>query len=649
MTCYCGDEYLPPDSNFQCKQCESVFHPACLKNGKPSNLEGDVLYDYICVNCSPTGDEQVTRMKLQWSHILQLTLYNLRLKGGGNCGFFQWKEQICNFVYSNWKTFFPHKSIPKQWQGTVAGTLSAGQASLFLSGASTLKEQGWWALKESRPPTRREIEANLAAKAGIKKKRKLIINQSSALQQSVVDNEVESLGECSERRCSRRSKKTKYIEAEIDKDTTIAHNDDLGLNLLGDSMDPIYADVHLDEDLINISPGSMSPLSLGPLSPSLEGILSQVCGGSGSSIDGDNTCEKADDTDEEQENERYPTPNETYSIISESKLGKPEVQEEQFSMVRISQYEERKLLQQLESYPKALEHNPEARRLRRKLLLLKTKRERNLPIFDLDQFVNSRIGRTDSMAFTSGFEMEGLRRTSNTGDGICVLDRFQICSSNILKTNQHGASSTFMAKLMGSEEPDCIFSPYTNKKLPYYIWKDYQVKPLKLRLLEEIQRRPQKNDSNWVPPESSPIYYCFVQPQHIPSVNTLCREFFWPGIDMSECLKYPDYSCIALYKKLVIGFAFLVPDVKYNEAYISFIFTHPEWRNAGIATVMLYHLIQTCGGKDITLHVSATNPALFLYQKFGFKIEEFILDFYDKYYPVDSKECKHALFIRHSW
>ena len=46
------------------------------------------------------------------------------------------------------------------------------------------------------------------------------------------------------------------------------------------------------------------------------------------------------------------------------------------------------------------------------------------------------------------------------------------------------------------------------------------------------------------------------------------------------------------YRKFVIGFAFLVPDVKYNEAYISFIFTHPEWRGAGIATFMLYHLIQ---------------------------------------------------------
>ena len=61
---------------------------------------------------------------------------------------------------------------------------------------------------------------------------------------------------------------------------------------------------------------------------------------------------------------------------------------------------------------------------------------------------------------------------------------------------------------------------------------------------------------------------------------------------VSECLQYPDFSCVVLYKKLIVAFAFMVPDVGYNEAYISFIFTRPEWRRAGIGTFMLYHLIQ---------------------------------------------------------
>ena len=61
---------------------------------------------------------------------------------------------------------------------------------------------------------------------------------------------------------------------------------------------------------------------------------------------------------------------------------------------------------------------------------------------------------------------------------------------------------------------------------------------------------------------------------------------------VSECLQYPDFSCVAVYRKIVIGFAFLVPDVTYIEAYVSFIFTHPEWRRKGVGKFMLYHLIQ---------------------------------------------------------
>lgn len=115
---------------------------------------------------------------------------------------------------------------------------------------------------------------------------------------------------------------------------------------------------------------------------------------------------------------------------------------------------------------------------------------------------------------------------------------------------------------------------------------------------------------------------------------------------MSECLSYPDFTVVALYKKLVIGCAFLVPDVGYNEAYVSFMAVRPGWQRAGIATFMLYHLTQTCIGKDITLHVSATNPAICLYQKFGFKIQELILDFYEKYLPYDSTQSRHAFFLR---
>ena len=34
----------------------------------------------------------------------------------------------------------------------------------------------------------------------------------------------------------------------------------------------------------------------------------------------------------------------------------------------------------------------------------------------------------------------------------------------------------------------------------------------------------------------------------------------------------------------------MVPDVKHNKAYISFVLVHSEWRRGGIGTYMIYHL-----------------------------------------------------------
>lgn len=85
---------------------------------------------------------------------------------------------------------------------------------------------------------------------------------------------------------------------------------------------------------------------------------------------------------------------------------------------------------------------------------------------------------------------------------------------------------------------------------------------------------------------------------------------FFVGIDLSECLQYPDFSVVVLYKKVIIAFGFMVPDVKYNEAYISFLFVHPEWRRAGIATFMIYHLIQVMKKSHVSAEALALPPSL---------------------------------------
>jgi hypothetical protein len=82
---------------------------------------------------------------------------------------------------------------------------------------------------------------------------------------------------------------------------------------------------------------------------------------------------------------------------------------------------------------------------------------------------------------------------------------------------------------------------------------------------------------------------------------------------------------------------------------------------------MLYHLIRLNPGKDITLHVSANNPAMvsrlyllleriarlmnaylykLLYNRFGFKAEGFVIGFYDKYLDAQSRLSKNAFLLR---
>ncbi|KAM4594181.1 cysteine-rich protein 2-binding protein [Fundulus diaphanus] len=316
----------------------------------------------------------------------------------------------------------------------------------------------------------------------------------------------------------------------------------------------------------------------------------------------------------------------------------------------LSLYEERLLLRRLDACLLALAVTPQGKRLHRKLLVRQAKRQRGLPLLDIDRAVSAALSLVGGICGPQEAESRvggGAKGQFGTGSQEQrILDRFQTNFSSRRGVQQRSVS--FWHRLMGAEgrlEPN-IKSPYTARILKPFIRRDFESRPLKLRLLAEIRAYPHRKDPDWTPEPDAPIDYCYVRPNHIPSANAMCHDSFWPGVDLSECLQYPDFSVVVLYKKVVVGFGFMVPDVKYNEAYISFLLVHPEWRRAGIGTFMIYHLIQTCMGKDVTLHVSASNPAMLLYQKFGFKAEEYILDFYDKYYPVDSSECRHAFFLR---
>jgi len=210
-----------------------------------------------------------------------------------------------------------------------------------------------------------------------------------------------------------------------------------------------------------------------------------------------------------------------------------------------------------------------------------------------------------------------------------VLDRFQ----------HQGLSVPLCQSLVveASVITDWSVSPFTGARLSPYVRRDTETEPSGLAVLRRFDSFATR---------LHPIDFCYLQPQLVPAVNCLAEKLFWPGIDLAEGLLFPDFSCVALYKRLCVGFGLVVPDCRWSESYLSHLAVHPAWRGSGLATFMLYHLIQTNLGKDLTLHVSASNPALLLYQKFGFKVEEFVSNFYTRYLPPDSQQSPHALFLR---
>lgn len=96
----------------------------------------------------------------------------------------------------------------------------------------------------------------------------------------------------------------------------------------------------------------------------------------------------------------------------------------------LSLYEERMLLRRLEACPQALAVTPQASRLRRKLLVRQAKRERGLPLLDVDQAVSAALSLVGGVygAHVSTVSETGKYRMNS--QDLRILDRFQVTHSS---------------------------------------------------------------------------------------------------------------------------------------------------------------------------------------------------------------------------
>lgn len=684
-----------------CSQCQGPFRREedegtlrkCL-----NPLTGDLFYKYTCSRCSLTGEATFERLPLSWINVIRLVLFHLHQTDRQRVGFFRWKEDICQLIEERWETLLPLKSKTASWMNSVSSVLSAN-SSIFISGFEKLKQPGWWALRTVQPP-RPPAYAGDGNGTGEGRRRKRRADEFEELPTTGPSNEEEKRAELSIPRpaSAHTPLLATQLRSPLSADTAqtlllAKHYVDRIPNvsaLLPLEQEATPTTVRaaqeikrklverllrvdsklLQEALVNAPPSGRfegAPMSANtnisfaavaslarPLStpPMASVALSPLTNGSISSAHpvlapqrsvAPSTLQGTNDSKEVRGSKigGLPTRKELKRL---QKMARPA------NYVRASPHEN----ELLEMSLRVINSDSTLSRFKRKLIMRRAKRRAGLAIFDLDQIIYRYLKSSEPLLLQESEHEEGcseatlLPTVETKGETRTYYDVPYVRDPTL----------SFKAKLLGVANvkgyPFDRISPFSGLRLPAYIHRESGIRPLKLRLFDEMREKgylkeDEGNNANELD-LSNTIDFIHVRKEFIPQVNRLLRKFFWPSIDMAESLDYPDYGVVVLYRKLVIGCAFMTPD-----SYVTYLLIHPEWADAGLGSILLHLLITRASPShlDITLHVSATNPAMLLYQKFGFKPEEYIVNFYDKYYRDDEDtvgqmalHSKNAFLIR---
>lgn len=409
-----------------------------------------------------------------------------------------------------------------------------------------------------------------------------------------------------------------------------------------------------------------------PVEPDLtpDGCITRVSSSADSAIGVSSSLLFSQPENKRFKSETHESVSELFSIAADI-VEKREASPKTSKAVSLSQEQELIVMKHIQELPAAamLENNHRMAQYLAKLKLRQSYRKLGIPLFDLDAFVRDLLRSTKSYRphpsdphLVVPVPVDSPDTPRPLGEAATTVAKQQQLIEMPLEHFSYGpiltsplppALTSFEGTISGGRyKKETFISPYTMRVLKPIIWTDHESKAKKMQLLAEIKHHYHTTSpteyplSDGVLSVQPPLVYCYLRPHHVPAVNSLIAHFFWRGVNVAECLEYPDFTVVALYGKLAVGCGFLIPDVRVNEAYVPFLLVHPDWQGSGIGSFMLYHLIQTCMGKDVTLHVAVNNPAVFLYQKFGFKAERLCCDFYDRYYPADHCYSKHALFMR---
>ncbi|KAJ1969917.1 hypothetical protein IWQ62_000318 [Dispira parvispora] len=655
--CYCGQDYDDKQVMRQCVSCRQWFHLPCIQIPTGFPFRGDIFYVFRCAVCTQ-GPEEYTRQPMSWVSIVQLTLYHLGVTESSR--YFRFRDVICSFIDEHWEDLQPGKQRSNTWKNTISAVLST-HPSVFVSGTEELGQPGYWALLRLTPPDTTPVKKT----------------KNKAHRSAKAPGANDKLASPASRNTGSRSKTPitkKAIKPEPEETPTrpptppspvvdpVSSPSSLSTLSTLSSCSVISWDLDSDpvtqmatESVVSATE-SVEPSTAQPRAEkrALENVDQKT-------KDSD-LIEKAESHSPTKKRLRTTSPVPTATVpkvqsLTEHKspsdlpnsyktpLTQPQgnLGTTGPSLLPMTSVDEEALYQKLKAMPSPL--SVELSRMKRRLKVRMLKRAAGLDLFNLED----RVAQT----LTLPLHTFGERTAQEDVNGeLSDTDArmFSRCKPRITKIPYH---QSFACRLYGRLQQRNTLGttrpwvgPLKGRTLKPFIRRDYESKPTKLRLLESIRGLPLEKRLRDPTEESSPttvypVDYCYVQPCHIPQVNALLADAFWPGIDISEALQYPECSVVVLYRRLVIGCAFMTPD-----AYITYLTVAPGWGSGGIGRFMIYHLIQISAGRDITLHVSANNPAMILYQGYGFKPEQFIIGFYDKYLPEHSQLSNNAFFLR---
>ncbi|KAL4266062.1 N-acetyltransferase domain-containing protein [Pleurotus pulmonarius] len=270
----------------------------------------------------------------------------------------------------------------------------------------------------------------------------------------------------------------------------------------------------------------------------------------------------------------------------------------------------------------------------------------NLSTMSAERVVVTRKLKLDRERQLSGARLPRLEATPGTLDGKEILDFSSLSPFStpqhqtleaLYKINRTPYESSFLSRHHGN----------TTHQIDKVLALDYETISPWMALMGDLREHYRLLHPNRQQPSGSvaPIVYSCLREWHLDQVHGLLHQMFWAGISVSDSLDYSPERCtvVACYKRLVVGVAILSSP---QETYITYLAVKTGWEGSKIATNMLYHLISMNPGKDISLHVSANNPAMLLYNRFGFKAEEFIVGFYEDYLDRHSHASKNAFRLR---